>query len=641
MPKKILQRRLTATIDGQEHIIDEIELLTLGAPLVIVGDPGMGKTYLMDGLAKELGTKRISAGSFTRHAHPEKFLPPDGQPLIIDGLDELATSTGASAVDEVLKKLSALSLPPFILSCRAADWQGSADRQKIAEDYGVVPMTARLEPLSRQDAREILSEWPNIEAESVLDQMDARGLGEFYRNPLTLNLLAEIASDGKGLPQGRADLLAKASELLCREQNAIHARTTVGMANGFTLQDSAGAIFAHLLLAGMQGIADLPVSDVPEGYVAIGELADIPASPLMHESLKTRLFQVAGENLLIPYHRVIAEFLAARWLAKRLNAGLSSRRIEQALAFSGGVPTALRGLHAWFGHFAPRMTQRCIEIDPYGALRYGDPDQLSLPDARKLLHALIALANEDPYFRSEDWGKHSVAAIARPELKTEILDLLKNPGRHVHLSTLILESLPQTLLIAEISPDLQALVVDETAPFVERDNAAEALIAAKIPVNWSAIVKHLNASAQADSHRLALETMGNVGPDAFDPDDIVQALIANHNIFGDRSNRHHVHGTDYRLTRRLSAATAGFVLDKLADQITQHRPNRHWRMGHSAAGTTLAGIRHGGNSHIISHRLAARIQIVELRCNRDRISCSRVRLQRDWIKARVVSSRTR
>jgi hypothetical protein len=91
--------------------------------------------------------------------------------------------------------------------------------------------------------------------------------------------------------------------------------------------------------------------------------------------------------------------LAARWLAKRLDAGLSERRAVQGLAFAGGVPTALRGLHAWFGHFAPRMTEACIGTDPYGALRYGDLEQLSLPHARLLIQSLAALADEDPHFR--------------------------------------------------------------------------------------------------------------------------------------------------------------------------------------------------------------------------------------------------
>ena len=588
MPQKILQRSLTITMDGNERVITENELFGLGSPLVILGDPGMGKTYLLDNLAARFGTKRITAGAFARNAHPEKLTPPDGQPLVIDGLDELATSTGASAVDEVLKKLSILNLPPFILSCRAADWQGSADRQKIAEDYGVVPATARLEPFTRADAKAFLTDWPVADPDGVLDQLDAQQLAEFYRNPLTLNLLAEIAVSGQGLPKGRADLLAKASEILCHEKNAIHARTTGGMADVSALQDSAGAIFAHLLLSGMQGIADLPPAELPDGYVAVGELADIPDSPVTRESLKTRLFQVSGEKLLLPYHRVIAEFLAARWLAKRLNSGLSARRIEQALTFSGGVPTALRGLHAWFGHFAPRLTHACIEADPYGMLRYGDPDQLSIPDARKLLNALIALANEDPYFRSEDWGKHSVGAIARPELKSEILALLKKPGRHVHLTTLILESLPQSKLVTEITPDLTALVVDETAPFAERDNAAEALIGAKIAVDWPPIVKQLNASQKADSRRLGMETMGNADPNQFDPADIAQAFIANHHLFaGHDDDDHVVHGTDYRLTRRLNPVVAGQVLDELAHHVALHRPNPYWTMRYSAASSTL------------------------------------------------------
>ena len=64
-------------------------------------------------------------------------------------------------------------------------------------------------------------------------------------------------------------------------------------------------------------------------FVARSDLAGIPDAPLTTAALKSRLFRSDEENLLVPYHRVVAEFLAARWLAKRLGAGLSERRAVQ------------------------------------------------------------------------------------------------------------------------------------------------------------------------------------------------------------------------------------------------------------------------------------------------------------------------
>jgi len=207
MPNIYVTRKLAIFRNGEEAVISENELLTLGLPLVILGDPGMGKTSLTDSLAANLETSRVPAGRFVRSAKPELLLPQSGKPIIIDGLDELATSNGASAVDGVLTKLAAIGLPPFILSCRAADWNGSSDRQKILEDYGIQPITARLEPLERAEAAKILTQHENINAAEILNELDNRELSDFYKNPLTLNLLIEIVTTGQGLPSGRSALL--------------------------------------------------------------------------------------------------------------------------------------------------------------------------------------------------------------------------------------------------------------------------------------------------------------------------------------------------------------------------------------------------------------------------------------------------
>ncbi|MGA9796288.1 MAG: hypothetical protein WBQ17_12225 [Rhizomicrobium sp.] len=389
MAEIYVARKLIADQGGTERTVSEDDILSLGFPIVVLGDAGMGKTKLTESLAARLGASRVLAGSFSRTVDLNALKPAEAVPIVIDGLDELTASSGASPVDDVLTKLSAMDCPLFILSCRAADWNGSADRHKIREDYCVEPITLRLEPFSREDAASVLSA-RGLDANSLLDDLDRRDLEDFYKNPLTLTLVADIAEAEQGLPDGRVDLFDCASRLLLHEDNKIHQRDQMGMASADDLLDSAGAIFAHLLLSGSLGIADRAANAVPGGYVALGELAGLPNAPLASTVIKTRLFRSSEENLFVPYHRIIAEFLAGGWLAKRLDSGLSERRAFQVLTFAGGVPTALRGLHAWFGHFAPRLTDICIRTDPYGALRYGDPEKLSLPQARLLLQSLGA-----------------------------------------------------------------------------------------------------------------------------------------------------------------------------------------------------------------------------------------------------------
>jgi hypothetical protein len=574
-----VERELIVDQNEAEKLVSEADILGLGFPLVVLGDPGIGKTKLTESLAARLGARRLSSGTFVRSASLEALKPPAGLPIIVDGLDELTASSGASAVDEVLRKLALLGYPPFILSCRAADWNGSADRQKIQDDYGIEPTTATLKPFSRSDAKRFLSGREGIDAEQLLEELDRRDLAEFYTNPLTLKLIAEIAANNQGLPDSRADLFDRASRLLLLEDNPIHQRREGGMANPESMLDSAGAIFAHLLLSGSLGIADLPPASIPPGFVARGDLTSIPDAPLMAAALKSRLFRSDEENLLVPYHRVVAEFLAARWLAKRLDAGLSERRAAQALTFAGGVPTALRGLHAWFGHFARRMTEGCIRTDPYGALRYGDPDRFSLSQARLLLQSLVALAKEDPYFRSEDWGRRAVAGLARPELKSEILDLLKRPDRHAHLSTLLLEAVRGSPLAAEIVPELISLLENENAVYLERYNAAKALLDGKIFVDWAVLLRKLSASGDISSKRLVLEVMGQLDPNGLLSADIGDALLDYHGVFRDEGPGHVV-GCDYLLLKKLSSAHSADVLDRVVARIAAHCRSPHWQMSY-------------------------------------------------------------
>jgi hypothetical protein len=195
-----IERELIVDQNGTEKPVAEADILSLGFPLVVLGDPGMGKTQLTRSLAARIGVRQLSSGAFVRSANLEILKPPAGLPIVVDGLDELAASSGASAVDAVLKKLSAMGYPPFILSCRAADWNGSADRQKIREDYGVETTVVSLEPFSRTDAKRFLSGRGGIHADQLLEELDRRDLSEFYRNPLTLKLIAEIAADRQGLP---------------------------------------------------------------------------------------------------------------------------------------------------------------------------------------------------------------------------------------------------------------------------------------------------------------------------------------------------------------------------------------------------------------------------------------------------------
>jgi hypothetical protein len=155
MPHHV-RRTLTFTNDkGKFERISELDLTAVREPVIVLGEPGMGKTWLLDRIAKLSGGVFRSAASFVSHPNPASLVTA-GKKLVIDGLDELSAAQESDPVYRVLGQLIAAGCPPFILSCRAADWRGAVARHDISNDYGVSPREMSLEPFSRDGAIEFL-----------------------------------------------------------------------------------------------------------------------------------------------------------------------------------------------------------------------------------------------------------------------------------------------------------------------------------------------------------------------------------------------------------------------------------------------------------------------------------------------------
>ena len=207
---------------GQRRFVGQDEVAAIAAPIVILGDPGMGKTVLARTLGDQPGMNYCRAGRFDRADRPQAFVA-QGERIVIDGLDEIASSAPGGAVDSVLRQLSRAGNPPFILSCREADWKGATDRTRIEDDYGDTPLLLHFQPFSREDALRFLSdEFPTVDAADTLHQLADRGLDSFYQNPLTLRLLGEVVARTGLLPERRAELLEHACGVMLREENPRH-----------------------------------------------------------------------------------------------------------------------------------------------------------------------------------------------------------------------------------------------------------------------------------------------------------------------------------------------------------------------------------------------------------------------------------
>lgn len=147
---RYISRRLSYTdTDGERQVVDEGWLLDRQEPLVILGEPGMGKSDLL----KKLGTRDtlhyLTARAFLREPTPATLVG-NQKTLVIDALDEVAAAKDSDPVHDVLKHLALAERPHFILSCRVSDWLGAPARSDIEETYAVKPLQLNSSPFPKQ-----------------------------------------------------------------------------------------------------------------------------------------------------------------------------------------------------------------------------------------------------------------------------------------------------------------------------------------------------------------------------------------------------------------------------------------------------------------------------------------------------------
>ena len=514
MPNPIKRRLVYEDQLQKRQNIDQEAIPDIQQPVIILGDPGLGKSVLTDTLGALPNMRKVRAGTFMRTACPETLIAA-GERIIVDGLDEIASASPGGGVHAVLSKLSELDYPPIILSCREADWRGAADRIRISDDYGSDPVLLHLQPFGWDDALTFLANrFPALNPHQILEHLAHRGLDGVYENPLTLRLFAEVAQQQGPLPDSRAEILERACAVMLIEDNPRHHDAPHVHRNEEDLLLAAGAICAMQLLCDRTGVFTGPTALTPKGAVHVSAVEALPFGQVAPDVLRTRLFQAEGERLFTHVHRVVAEYLGARWLARCAAEGRSEKRIFGLFRPGDGIPTSLRGLHAWIGHFNASLAKRCIAADPYGVLRYGDAQTIGLEQARALLEALKKLSRTDPYFASEDWGRHPASGLIRHELKEEILAILTAPQPNLHLFVLVTNAMVGTDLARDVARHIHAIVVDPDRSHDERACASDVLRSSGFVDDWDSFLLRLLELGDLDSAHIACELLAEIGAGA-------------------------------------------------------------------------------------------------------------------------------
>lgn len=552
MPHLNIDRKLWHMTDDGRSDISQAVLQEKTEPLVILGEAGMGKSYLLDWLATLPSYQLCTARQLINRIDPKSLLG-DARVLVIDGLDEVSSQKEGDAVDLVLRQLGVLGYPQFVISCRVADWRSATGCEAIQGQYSSKPLELHLEPFTDVDAMAFLAATLGQDlAEAVVKHFNDCGLNSLLGNPQTLDLISRVAKEDD-LPNSRSELFAKAIEVLRQEHS--NTRPAEPLAREIGL-DAAGAAFASLILTGSEAIARKSAANIDEGELELVELLRLPRGEAIAAMLGSRLFKAAGADRFSYLHRTIGEYLGAQWLAKQADTPRKRKRLLSLFHSHGLVPASLRGIHAWLAQDF-HLVKDVIAADPMGVIDYGDADILTVENARLLIHSLERLAAENPHFR--DWKPYSVRGIVRPRLAEDVRRLIATKETPFGLRVLMLESVKGSVVAAELAPDLRNILLDAKEIFALRSDAGEALVVLAGSDDWPSIVQTLFRYDDGDSVRLALELMENVGYEIFSDDLIVNLAVAN----AKRNGR--TIGVLWNLERNLPEERIAGVLDRLAE----------------------------------------------------------------------------
>ncbi|MET4678800.1 NACHT domain-containing protein [Stenotrophomonas rhizophila] len=536
--------------DGEEALFSSFK----GAKnIVVLGDPGAGKSELF-----RFQARATDGAFFTVRELLNTPLGdiPSNQVLWIDALDETQGGRGdRSPVDELTRKLAEISPCGVRLSCRAADWLHTTDLEALKPYLrkGGETFVVQLLALSRTEQAQILRARGFDDAERFLEQAERRELGELLGNAQTLLMLAAVSGRGDW-PASRTELFQRAALGLLDEVNPQHADRDQGCAHipGRQLLDAAGALCALRLTSNCSGFtwkARSVGKDVPS-------YKDVTLASQDHllACLKRRVFVASGVDRVDYVHRTVAEYLAARWIADRVQSGLPIGRVLALMGIQERPPTALRGLLAWLTSLVPDSSS-LLHLDLSGLLMYGDLSAWTSPMKQRLLNALIEQSETNPRFFREKHLPSGAYALADQTLLGTYQELLQSPGAEVSVKLLAIVVQKAGRIMPGIEAALQRLILDPTQVILLRMEAIQALLDGGVAHRQMLVDCYRQLGTGADELRLRLLLLRALYGDGLDKGEIGLILKAIVN-----PNNHIPPGASWGLTDFVTPTDAAGIL---------------------------------------------------------------------------------
>ena len=452
MNKEIYLPRVLHGTDGKEF--NESELLSFKNKVVIVlAEPGAGKSCLLDSLSEQLGIRKSVANIFI-HSNPQQC-----SSLAIDGFDELV-KIGPSTVTQALIMASNTSAKRIILSSRSSEWSESYTQQ-CKNIFSEEPLLVYLKQFNEQEQKILfLHYYPEQNVEKFLEDATNIELVSLLSNPLFLKLFSKSYVENNQCFENRHSAFKLAIEGLAKENNSGYSydRNILPASKKIELVED---VFTKLMLSGSEGVS---LSDYASNRF-FPHIVILNSDKNINQILSTQFFLPNdGMEQHRPVHRIVAEYCAGNYLAKKLTSidnPLSLLKILSIIAPNNIVRDELRGLFAWMAVLSEnhRIQEELIDLDPYAILSNGDPALLLPCSKKKLLSKLKFLNQEDPYFRRSDrWRSFSIPGFFTDELLDELKSLLSPDNSDGDLQGLLLELLIDSPIVSKLTDELKRIV---------------------------------------------------------------------------------------------------------------------------------------------------------------------------------------
>ncbi|MDN2618277.1 hypothetical protein OB911_01290 [Klebsiella quasipneumoniae] len=540
----------------------ETELLTASTHIVVLAEPGGGKTELMKSLAQKLNTSVLNASVFA-YVGADK----ENSPLIIDAVDEVAR-IDQSGIHKLLALARTSNPTRVIMSSRSSEW-GQASTSIFKNFLGFSPMVVRLREFDQDEQHAIFQHHaPEEDFFAFQTEVTRFSLDMLLPNPQFLKMFVDAYLESDRRFANKRSIFALAVERLAKEVNPDIPKASVSLSVAQKISFSA-EVYAKLLLSGAEGVSTTDAT-ASRMYPMLPAL--FSGSTARYDILSTQLFKPGDkEDQHRPVHKIVAEYCAADYLIKRIADPVDVLTLPKCLpviAPNGIARDELRGLLGWMAALGNRSVQgSIIELDAYAVLANGDPSQLERSSKRQLLHRLKEIEAEDPYFRRSDfWRRFSAAGFFTQDVVDEIKPLLtmSNEG---HLRSLILELLADSPVNCHLASELSLLTLNSDESEQIRTLASRCLLNVN-EYDFIGALAVLIFEASNISLNIAANVIEVTGPEKFDHRYLSGFLRVCANLYPGREEQfERVLGSRYFIKKLISCFSL-HTLELLLDELT-------------------------------------------------------------------------